>query len=227
MHPVRQKILEILKRNHHATVVELAEELDMAPVSVRHHLDLLIGDNLVCTPRVRRGTGAGRPKQIYALTPDAVSYFPNKYRQLADDSLNALKQLVPEEQVLGVMRNLASRMASLAPADLDTMSPPDRIEAVVSFLSKQGFMAGFEVNDNEIFLHTCNCPYAQLAGSHPELCHMDLQLISDLTGLEPERIAHIVEGDGRCTYRLDVNDDLQMQDIPLIISVPTGSLSNV
>ncbi len=227
MHPVRQKILEILKRNHHATVVELADELDMAPVSVRHHLDLLIGDNLVCTPRVRRGTGAGRPKRMYALTPDAASYFPNNYRQLAEDSLNALKQLVPEEQVLGVMRNLAGRMASLAPSDLDTMSPPDRIKAVVGFLSEQGFMAGYEVSDNEVLLHTCNCPYAQLAGSHPELCHMDLELISELTGLEPKRIAHIVEGDGRCTYRLNVNDDMQFQDIPLIISVPTGSLTNV
>lgn len=227
MHPVRQKILEILKRNHHATVVELAEELDMAPVSVRHHLDLLIGDNLVCTPRVRRGTGAGRPKRMYALTPNAASHFPNSYRQLADDSLSALKQLVSEEQVLGVMRNLASRMASLAPDDLESMPPSDRIEAVASFLSEQGFMAGFEVDNNEVFLHTCNCPYAQLAGAHPELCLMDLQLISDLTGLEPQRIAHIVEGDGRCTYRLDVNDNLKMQDIPLIISVPTGSLTNV
>lgn len=227
MHPVRQKILEILKRNHHATVVELAEELDMAPVSVRHHLDLLIGDNLVCTPRVRRGTGAGRPKRMYALTPHAASHFPNNYRQLADDSLNALKQLVSEEQVLGVMRNLAGRMASQVPDDLDTLSPPERIEVVVRFLSEQGFMAGYEVSGNEVLLHTCNCPYAQLAGSHPELCHMDLQLISELTGLEPQRIAHIVEGDGRCTYRLNVNDNTQFQDIPLIISVPTGSLTNV
>jgi hypothetical protein len=56
---------------------------------------------------------------------------------------------------------------------------------------------------------------------------MDLQLISDLTGLDPQRIAHIVEGDGRCTYRIDVNNNPQMQDSPLLLSVTTGSLSNV
>ncbi len=227
MHPVRQKILEILKRNHQATVVELAEELDMAPVSVRHHLDLLIGDNLVCTPRVRRGTGAGRPKQMYALTPGAASHFPNNYRQLAEDSLSALKQLVPEEQVLGIMRSLAARTAALAPSNLDTMPPSERIQAVTTFLSGQGFMADFEVKGAEVFVHTCNCPYALLADAHPELCHMDLQLIRDLTGLEPQRIAHIAEGDSRCTYRLTVKDNLQLHDIPLMITVPTGSLSNV
>lgn len=227
MHPVRQKILEILKRQRHATVAELAKELDMAPVSVRHHLDLLIGDNLVCTPRVRRGSGAGRPKRVYALTPEAAAYFPNNYRQLADDSLSALKQLLSEEQLLGVMRALASRTAALAPADLETLPLSDRIEVIARFLSEQGFMAEFEMNGNDIFLHTCNCPYAQLAASHPELCQMDLQLIGDLTGLEPQRIAHIAEGDGRCTYRLETNETMPLQDAPLLIAIPVGGLAHV
>ena len=227
MHPVRQKILEILKRQRHATVAELAKELDMAPVSVRHHLDLLIGDNLVCTPRVRRGSGAGRPKRVYALTPEAAAYFPNNYRQLADDSLSALKQLLSEEQLLGVMRALASRTAALAPADLETLPLSDRIEVIARFLSEQGFMAEFEMNGNDIFLHTCNCPYAQLAASHPELCQMDLQLIGDLTGLEPHRVAHIAEGDGRCTYRLETNETMPLQDAPLLIAIPVGGLAHV
>lgn len=227
MHPVRQKILEILKRHRHATVGELAAELDMAPVSVRHHLDLLIGDGLVCTPRVRRGSGAGRPKRVYALTPEAAAHFPNNYRQLADDSLNALKQLVSEEQMLGVMQILASRTAALAPSDLRILPLPDRVEAIAAFLTEQGFMAGVEKNGDDILLHTCNCPYAQLADAHPELCQMDLHLISDLTGLEPQRIAHIADGDGRCTYRLEVNKTMPVQDTSLIITVPVGELAHV
>jgi predicted ArsR family transcriptional regulator len=226
VHPVRQKILEILKRHRHATVAELAAELDMAPVSVRHHLDLLIGDNLVCAPRVRRGSGAGRPKRVYALTPEAAAHFPNNYRQLADESLNALKQLVSEEQVLSVMRALARRTAALAPADLETLPLFDRIEVVATFLTEQGFMAGVEKNGNDLFLHTCNCPYAKLADAHPELCHMDLQLINDLTGLKPQRIAHIANGDGRCTYRLEMRAALPVQDAPLIASVPVGEMAH-
>ena len=76
MHPVRQKILNYLKRYGQATVTELADYLEMAPVSVRHHLDLLIGDNLVETSRVQRQAGAGRPKRLYALTEQADAFFP-------------------------------------------------------------------------------------------------------------------------------------------------------
>ena len=226
MHPVRQKILEILKRQRHATVAELAQKLDMAPVSVRHHLDLLIGDSLVCAPRVRRGSGAGRPKRVYALTPEAAAHFPNNYRQLADESLNALKQLVSEEQILDVMKALAGRTAALAP-DLETLPLSERIEVIATFLTEQGFMAESEKNGNDLFLHTCNCPYAELADSHPELCQMDLQLISDLTGLEPQRIAHIAEGDGRCTYRLEMHETMPVQDTPMMISIPVGELAHV
>ena len=54
MHSVRQSILEILKESGTATVADLAERLEMAPVSVRHHLDILQGDNLIRVGRVER-----------------------------------------------------------------------------------------------------------------------------------------------------------------------------
>jgi serine/threonine protein kinase len=132
----------------------------------------------------------------------------------------------PAEAGLTVMRALARRTAALAPADLETLPLFDRIEVVATFLTEQGFMAGVEKNGNDLFLHTCNCPYAKLADAHPELCHMDLQLINDLTGLKPQRIAHIANGDGRCTYRLEMRAALPVQDAPLITSVPVGEMAH-
>ena len=71
MHAVRKHILEILKERNGATVAELADCLEMAPVSVRHHLDILQGDNLICVERLERKGNVGRPQQVYALTADA------------------------------------------------------------------------------------------------------------------------------------------------------------
>ena len=207
MHPVRQAILEILKRKSHATVAELAEELEMAPVSVRHHLDLLIGDGLVSAPRVRRGAGAGRPKRVYALTPEAAAHFPNNYRQLADISLSALKQVLPDEEVLAVMTAFAARTAAQAPEGLGALPLSQRIEAVAQFLSQRGYMADCECADEGVaVLQTCNCPYAQVASVHPELCYMDLHLISALMQLEPQQIDQIVGERGRCLYRFHLSD---------------------
>ena len=47
MQPVRRRIAEILKAQGSATVAELSDQLAMAQVSVRHHLDILIGEDLV------------------------------------------------------------------------------------------------------------------------------------------------------------------------------------
>ncbi len=98
MHAVRKRILEILKETNGATVAELAAQLDMAPVSVRHHLDILQGDNLICVDRVARKGSVGRPQQIYALTAEASSYFPNNFAALAGHLVRQIKELVPPEQ---------------------------------------------------------------------------------------------------------------------------------
>ena len=83
MHAVRKQILQILKETEGSTVAELAARLGMAPVSVRHHLDILQGDNLICIARVQRKGCVGRPQQVYVLTPEAGHYFPNNFAALA------------------------------------------------------------------------------------------------------------------------------------------------
>ena len=202
MHPVRQTILEILKRESHATVVELAQALNMAPVSVRHHLDLLIGDDLVYTPRVRRRQGAGRPQQVYALTPAADADFPDNYCQLDLDSLQALTRGLDREQLQEVMAGMGRRMAAQAAEGLRRQQPENRMNAVVGFLKDQGYMASCETKPGVVFLHTCNCPYKIVVTQHRELCQLDMVLINELTGVEPQRTAHIADGDNRCSYRL-------------------------
>lgn len=224
VHPIRKSILEILKREEHATVNDLAEKLEMAPVSVRHHLDLLIGDGLVATPRVQRNTGAGRPQQVYALTPDADAYFPHRYRQLANDALSALKQTLPPDVLLTTMRDFARRTAAQASTDLGDLPPAQRLPITVSLLNDLGYMAGYETANGDMVLHTCNCPYGDLAGEHQELCHMDLSLIGELTGLEPERIHHIANGDGRCSYRLCPNNGITPPELSLTMGRITTDL---
>jgi predicted ArsR family transcriptional regulator len=202
LHPARQKILEYLKRHGQATITELAEHLDMAPVSVRHHLDLLIGDNLVEASRVRRKSGAGRPKRLYALTPQADALFPNNYQKLAGVALDVLRQVLSPEAMTEVMQALAEETLRHAPDDLASLPPEQRLQAAVDFLNQEGYMAFCECAGEEILLHTCHCPYKDLVASHPEICSLDDTLVQRLTGMRPVRITQILHGGTRCTYRL-------------------------
>jgi len=218
VHPIRQKILEYLKRQGQATVTELAEHLEMAPVSVRHHLDLLIGDNLVEAARVQRQAGAGRPKRLYSLTAQADLLFPRNYQNLAEESLNILKELLTPEQFVGVMKELAEKTLARAPRGLEELPMEERLQAVTDFLNDEGYMAFCHCGPDDLWLHTNHCPYRELIKAHPEICHIDQTLIWRLTGLKPVRVAHIPEGEIRCSYQLRPSGALSMSASPAKIS---------
>jgi predicted ArsR family transcriptional regulator len=209
---VRRRITEILKENGSATVAELAVELGMAQVSVRHHLDILVGEDLVELTGVRRRDGAGRPSQVYALTPNALVLFPQRNAQLASSVLTELKAVLPQEEVAQILLRVAERTAAEAPPATENQSLEERLNQVTGFLTQKGYSARWESCDGHIELHTCNCPYSGVAEQHPELCMMDHAMItrllpdairSDLIRLAPGRQqAHAVDGAKRCTYIL-------------------------
>ena len=215
MHPVRQKILDYLKRYGQATVTELAAHLNLAPVSVRHHLDLLIGDALVEATRVRKKSGAGRPKRLYTLTDRADALFPNNYRRLADEGLLVLKRVLTPQQFEEVMKGFAEKIAERAPEELEALPSTERLQKAIEFLNEEGYMAFCECNEEDIILHTCHCPYKELVGEHPEICQIDQILIRRLTGMTPLRVSYMPDGEIRCTYRL-LSQEALAQPLPSI-----------
>lgn len=208
VHAVRKHILEILKESGGATVAELAERLEMAPVSVRHHLDILQGDNLIRIGRIERTGSVGRPQQIYQLTEDAAELFPKNFALLAAGMVRQLKQLLPPEQVDAVFHSLADEMAAEAGvAELETLPLAERLDRVTAFLNERGYLARWEPcttdGENHFVLHKHNCPYAGMSGEHRELCMMDQLLINRLVGAPCERTASVANHDRCCTYQIE------------------------
>jgi predicted ArsR family transcriptional regulator len=207
VHTVRKQILQILKESEGATVAELAEKLSMAPVSVRHHLDILQGDNLITVSRVERKGCVGRPQQIYMLTADANHYFPNNFAALAGNLVQQIKQVLPADQVEGAFRAMAQQIVDeLPPSALPTDSVEARLEQVTHFLNERGYLARWEpasTNPQDGYLlHKCNCPYAGVSTEHRELCLMDQVLIDKLVGQPCLRTESMVNEGHCCTYRI-------------------------
>jgi predicted ArsR family transcriptional regulator len=209
VHTVRRHILEILKERSGATVAELAECLNMAPVSVRHHLDILQGDNLIAVDHLERKGNVGRPQQVYALTIDANDHFPNNFAALAAGLLRQLKNVLPPEQVESAFRAMAREFAGeLLAGDTDDLPIEARLGRVACFLSEHGYLARWEPDpdnpEHGFLLHKCNCPYGAVSSEHRELCMMDQALINELFGQPCERIGSMAEHGHCCTYRIGV-----------------------
>ncbi|MFM7172431.1 MAG: helix-turn-helix transcriptional regulator, partial [Caldilinea sp.] len=211
MHAVRKHILAILKESGGATVAELAEQLQMAPVSVRHHLDILQGDNLIRVGRTERTGSVGRPQQIYELTEEADEFFPDNFALLAAGMVRQLKQLLPPEQVEVVFRSLAKEMtAGIDVVELAQLPLAERLDRVTLFLNDHGYLARWEAaptsdptsDAGEFVLYKHNCPYAGISNEHRELCMMDQMLIDRLVGTPCDRTASVANNDLCCAYRI-------------------------
>lgn len=207
MHAVRKQILELLKENRTATVADLASQLDMAAVSVRHHLDILQGDDLICVERVQRKGNVGRPQQVYALTEAASDYFPNNFATLAEGLVRQLKAVLPPEETQRAFSALACEMASeLNCQDLCAQDVEERLERVAHFLSERGYLASWEPAGDSpsdgYLLHKYNCPYAGVSDAHSEICLMDQALVNELMGCACHRQQSMTENGYRCTYQI-------------------------
>ena len=205
MQPVRQQITQLLKENGTATVAELAQKLSMAQVSVRHHLDIPVGEDLVETAGVRRRNGAGRPSQIYALTPEATKLFPKRYDMLASDMLTEMKSILPSGDFRQLLERLGEKTSQEAPSPLPGQSIETRLNEVTRFLSECGYDARWESCDGHYALYACNCPYDGVADHHSELCTMDLAMMRQLLPGATRRESRVLDGVLRCTYVIHKN----------------------
>jgi predicted ArsR family transcriptional regulator len=184
----RRKILEILKVQGRATVNELAEQVGIAPVSVRHHLRELLREGLISTDGVENRDRVGRPQVLYTATPAVDKFFSADYETIVNYLLDELHEKVPAETIQDIFESVARRI--LAESDLkEKGSIVDRLQSITEFLSRHGYMARWEKADDDsgYYLLIHNCPYSQIPHDG-SFCYMDKWLITMFLGREIEPI---------------------------------------
>ncbi len=89
----RERVLQTLLTRRQCTINELAEEVNINPISVRHHISRLEAEGLVTSAEEKHGVG--RPRRIYFLTGNGLELFPTRYLRLTLRLLEQLKRLFP------------------------------------------------------------------------------------------------------------------------------------
>jgi predicted ArsR family transcriptional regulator len=202
MQSTRQEILEILKEEGQATVEDLAERLELTPMTIRHHLNVLQAQNLVMTSKVRRLQKVGRPRLVYTLTEAADELFPQNYGNLARLIVGEVKETVGVDETKAILRRVAERLAEDAPPATADQTFGERVAQVADFMEEQGFLTRWEETDEGYVLTNVNCPYRRVTREHGEVCLMDTELINRLLGVEPKRLSDKGEPDAPCSFLL-------------------------
>jgi predicted ArsR family transcriptional regulator len=196
----RQKVLQTLLKKHRCSIVELAEAVDINPISVRHHISRLQADGLVASDEERHGVG--RPRQVFFLTESGLEEFPTRYLRLTIRLLEQLKENLPQNMVDQLFSQMAADLVQdyADTANEEDMTIEQRLEFVNDLLQDEGFDLEWEKRDNQYFIREISCPYLHVGQTHPEICVIDQTLISTVLDLPTEKVKCILDGDNQCTY---------------------------
>ncbi|MFN2225404.1 MAG: helix-turn-helix transcriptional regulator [Anaerolineae bacterium] len=206
MQSTRQEILSILREEKQATVDDLADRLELTPMTIRHHLNVLQAQNLVMASKVRRSKKVGRPRLVYTLTDAADELFPSGYGELARRLVGEVKETMGVEETRALFRRIAADLASEAPPPEKGQSFEDRLDQVSDFLKEQGFLSRWEKTEEGYVLTNINCPYRRISREHGEVCILDTELLERLLDVEPQRRESMRTGDRACIYLLKPNE---------------------
>lgn len=205
----RERVLQTLLNNQRCTINELAEAVDINPISVRHHITKLQAEGLVESAEERHGVG--RPRRIYFLTEDGLEHFPTRYLRLTLRLLEQLKETLPAPMVSSLFAQMAQDLAADHKAELDGLSIEERLDLVKDMLTSEGFTVDWVQDGDQYQIREVNCPYYYIGQNYPEVCSVDQTLISTVLSVPAEKIKCLLQGDNFCTYVIS-NQQVESQE---------------
>ncbi len=200
MKTTREKILQNLLTYPKSTINELAEEVGINAISVRHHLTSLQAEGLVISEEERHGVG--RPRLVYLLTDRGMEQFPTRYFQLTNRLLDQIKKSIPEKSYKTILNQIADNTAGDILEKVEYMSFEQKLDSARELLAREGFSMVWEKIGDEYLIHEISCPYLQIVQNHPEICTIGQRLISTILATSITKTRCMVNGDTQCTFTI-------------------------
>lgn len=196
----RDRVLRAMLSRGRCTINELANDVGINPISIRHHITKLEADGLVTSEEELHGVG--RPRRVYYLTEAGLERFPTRYMRLTLRLLTQLKEAMPKATVDQLFAQMAKDLVHeyTSDASIEGRSMEDKLKSVQDLLAREGFNVEWEKQGDQYHIREINCPYLHISQNHPEVCQVDQTLISSLLALPAEKIECVLNGDARCTY---------------------------
>lgn len=194
----RERVLQTMLAREGCTINELAEVIDINPISIRHHITRLEAEGLVTSEEERYGVG--RPRRMYYLTEKGRETFPTRYIRLTMRLLEQLKETVPAAVIGRLFQQMAEDMASDVRSEAEGLTVEQRLELLKKLLNREGFNVDVSRQGDEFLIKESNCPYYHVGQTHPEICSVDQTLISTILDVPAQKVQCMLHGDAHCTY---------------------------
>jgi DeoR family suf operon transcriptional repressor len=198
----QRSVLYAVRRRGEATVVDVAEMLEMTPSGARQHLSGLVDAGLLEAGEATRNVGQqGRSERTYCITPAAEALFPRAYGELT----NQLLHYVPAGAVTAAFEHRRDDRIEGARARLaGARSFKDKVTELARILDEDGYLAGVEPIGRDAYrIAERNCAIFAVAREHPQACSTELEFLrAALPEADIERVTHMMAGAHSCSYEV-------------------------
>jgi len=194
----RESILAFLKTRGHATLAEVASNLEVTKQAALRHLEALEVDGLATVAHAEPH-GRGRPENVYHLTPAAGEHFPDGHRELAGD----LVAFLSEEQLKRFFERRAERLEAEYAPRLAGLDFEGRVRELAKLATEHGHMAEVvELPEGGLAIRHCNCPIQDVAARTGLPCHNEQEMYQRLLGATVNRSTWMADAAPDCTYEV-------------------------
>lgn len=202
--PTSERILRLLKTHGPQSTAALAESLGVSAEAIRQQVQKLL-DEVLIAGEPQRGTGAGRPRQLWSLTATGHARFPDAHAQLAVDLIQSVRALFGEagvDKLVDARRDDNRRNYLQAIGTARTLA--DRVRRLAAIREQEGYMARAEKDGRDWLLIEDHCPICSAARACQGFCRAELELFQEVMGEEAsvKREQHLLAGARRCVYRI-------------------------
>ncbi len=198
----RDRVARSILENGPTSATILATRLGFTPAGIRRHLDYLVSDGVLepREPHAALSRGRGRPSKVFVMTDVGREKFEHTYDDLAVSALKFIANNMGD----GALKLFAEARATeiekaLTPILVKAHGRQDKSQALVEYLSREGFAASTTSKSHGEELCQHHCPVAHVAAAFPQLCEAETEAFSRLLGTHVQRLATIAHGDGVCT----------------------------
>ena len=186
MEGTRVRIVELLRQRGKATVEDLTRLLDLAPATVRRHLDVLQRDGQIALETVRRATG--RPHYVFTLTQAGRNLLPGHYIGVTGRLIAELLALRPSDtrgkDGRGVAMLAFERMtASVLQAcerRVTASKLPERLRQAVDALADGGLVVEAAARKGGYLVRVRDCPCRLAEATRQGACRQAESLLGSL-----------------------------------------------
>jgi predicted ArsR family transcriptional regulator len=196
--PTRGRILALLREGVW-TVEDLATRLDVTDNAIRFHLSSLEAQGAVTKEGVRRRPGAGKPADLYTITPATEESFSRAYVPVLTACLAELRDTMPTVQLLSFLKRVGKRLAGNVGAASGSLQ--NRVTGASRVLNDLGGVTVVEKAGNAYHIIGRACPLSRAVESDHCVCAAVTELVAEVVD------AHVTErcdrsGRPRCHFEI-------------------------